>query len=78
MVNREYIERARLEKGKGYSQETIAHSIGITYSAYQKILNGTEPKVYTALKLCKILDIDIYIAFQIDWHFTLDIIILDS
>ena len=66
MVDRELIETARLKKGKGYSQETVAHTIGITHSSYQKILNGTEPKVTTAIKLCKLLEIDIYVTFPID------------
>lgn len=66
MVNRDYIESARLSKGKGYSQEAVAHKIGITHGSYQKVLNGTEPKVLTAIKLCKLLEIDIYIAFPID------------
>lgn len=51
----------------GYSQEEIARKLDISLRNYQYIENHkVEPSVITALKLCRILNVDPYEAFTLN------------
>lgn len=58
------IKQKKIEKG--YTQETLARLVGVTLRHYIQIEQyKNAPSVYTAIKLCKVLDSKIEELFPI-------------
>lgn len=55
-----------VRESKGLSQEEVARRLNISLRQYQRIENAiSKPNVYTALKLCKIIDANPYQIFPV-------------